>query len=77
MVRFSLNIKTFLRYLGKQDQIWAKMFCIPKNMHSRTLMFSTHEKNKSQILLRTFACREMFVNGMLRVDETGVGWCAC
>jgi len=22
--------------LGKQDQIWAKFFCIPKNMHSRT-----------------------------------------
>jgi len=28
----------FMRYLGKQDQIWAKIFCIPKNMHSRTLM---------------------------------------
>jgi len=27
-----------IRYLGKQDQIWAKIFCIPKNMHSRTLM---------------------------------------
>jgi len=24
--------------LGKQDQIWAKIFCIPKNMQSRTLM---------------------------------------
>jgi len=24
--------------LGKQDQIWAKIFCIPKYMHSRTLM---------------------------------------
>jgi len=23
---------------GKEDQIWAKSFCIPKNMHSRTLM---------------------------------------
>jgi len=23
---------------GKQDQIWAKIFCIPKNMHSRTLI---------------------------------------
>jgi len=29
-----------LRYLGKQDQIWANIFCIPKNMHSRTLMVS-------------------------------------
>jgi len=28
----------FIRYLGKQDQIWANIFCIPKNMHSRTLM---------------------------------------
>jgi len=25
-------------YLEKHDQIWAKIFCIPKNMHSRTLM---------------------------------------
>jgi len=24
--------------LGKQDQIWAKNFCIPKDMHSCTLM---------------------------------------
>jgi len=24
--------------LEKQDQIWAKIFCTPKNMHSRTLM---------------------------------------
>jgi len=28
--------------LGKQDQIWAKIFCIPKNMHSRTLMYMTN-----------------------------------
>jgi len=28
----------FERYLGKQDQIWAKIFCIPKNVRSRTLM---------------------------------------
>jgi len=28
----------FIRYLEKQDKIWAKIFCIPKNMHSRTLM---------------------------------------
>ena len=27
-----------MRYLGKQDQIWANVFCIPKNMHSRTLI---------------------------------------
>jgi len=27
-----------MRYLGKQDKIWAKIFCIPKNMRSRTLM---------------------------------------
>jgi len=25
-------------YLEKQDQIWAKIFCISKNMHSRTPM---------------------------------------
>jgi len=34
----------FIRYLGKQDQIWAKIFCIPKNMHSRTLMAWNAEK---------------------------------
>jgi len=27
--------------LGKQDQIWEKIFCIPKNMHSRTPMRDT------------------------------------
>jgi len=27
-----------MRYLGKQDQIWANIFGIPKNMHSRTLI---------------------------------------
>jgi len=37
MVPFSLNL-LFIRYLGKKDQIWAKVFCIPKNVHSRTLM---------------------------------------
>jgi len=25
----------------KQDQIWSKIFCIPKNMHSRTHMMET------------------------------------
>jgi len=25
---------------GKQEEIWAKIFCIPKNMHSRTLMYT-------------------------------------
>jgi len=29
-----------VRYLGKPDQIWAKLFCIPKNMHSRTFVSS-------------------------------------
>jgi len=28
--------------LGKQDQIWAKIFCIPKNMPSRTLVTVLH-----------------------------------
>jgi len=38
MVRFSPSIKTFCLYViwEKQDQIWAKTFCIPKNMDSRT-----------------------------------------
>jgi len=42
MVRFSLNTKTFCLYViwGKQDQIWAKIFCIPKNRHSRTPVVS-------------------------------------
>jgi len=40
MVRFSLNIKTCYLYVTWeiQDKIWAKIFCIPKNMHSRTPM---------------------------------------
>jgi len=40
MVGFSLNIKTRCLYVTWeiQDQIWAKHFCIPKNMHSRTPM---------------------------------------
>jgi len=38
MVHFSLNIKGCSLYViwEKQDQIWAKIFCILKNMHSRT-----------------------------------------
>jgi len=44
MVRFSLNIKTCCLYVIRetQDQIWAKIFCIPKNMHSRTPMCVEH-----------------------------------
>jgi len=40
MVHFSLNIKACCIYViwEKQDKIWAKMFCILKNMHSRTPM---------------------------------------
>jgi len=40
VVRFSLNIKTYCLYVTWeiQDQIWAKIVCIPTNMHSRTLM---------------------------------------
>jgi len=30
----------FIRYLGKQDQIWAKFFFITKNMHYRTLIIA-------------------------------------
>jgi len=43
MVHFSLNIKACCLYViwEKQDRIWAKIFCIPKNMHSRTLMLIT------------------------------------
>jgi len=38
MVRFSLKIKTSSLYViwKKQDQIWENIFCIPKNMYSRT-----------------------------------------
>jgi len=38
MVRFSLNFKTCCLYdiWEKQDQIWAKKFCIPKIMQTRT-----------------------------------------
>ena len=31
-------------YLEKQDQIWAKIFCISKNMHSRTPMVVTAQQ---------------------------------
>ena len=38
MVRFCLGIKTCSAQViwEKQDQIWAKILGIPKNMHSRT-----------------------------------------
>ena len=37
---FSLNIKNCYLHVicEKQDQIWEKIFCIPKNNHSRTPM---------------------------------------
>jgi len=40
MARFGLNLKDLLFHViwEKQDQIWAKRFCISKNMHSRSLM---------------------------------------
>jgi len=40
MVRFSLNINTCCLHIAWeiQDQIWAKIFCIPKNILSRTPM---------------------------------------
>jgi len=40
MVHFSLNIEARCLYViwEKQDQIWGKSSCIPKNMHSRTPM---------------------------------------
>ena len=43
MVHFSLNIKACCLYViwEKQDQIWAKIFCIPKIMHSRTPIIAT------------------------------------
>jgi len=41
MVCFSLKTKTCCLNViwEKQDQIWAKIFFIPKNMHSRIPMF--------------------------------------
>jgi len=43
MVRFRPSNKTFCLYVtwAKQDQIWAKNFCTPKNMDSRTPLVST------------------------------------
>jgi len=53
MVGFRLNIKTCCLHFiwEKQDQIWAKIFCIPKHMHSRTPMCAhnyplLHERRK-------------------------------
>jgi len=45
MVRFSLNIKTCCLHVTWeiQDQIWAKIFCIPKKMNSRTPMGAESE----------------------------------
>jgi len=42
MVHFSLNIKTCCLYViwEKQDQIWAKISSIPKNMHSYTYAYA-------------------------------------
>ena len=44
MVRFSLQIKTCCLCIvwEKQDQIWANIFCISKNRHSRTPMDTAH-----------------------------------
>jgi len=44
MVRFSLNIKTCCLHgiWEKQDGIWVKIFCIPKNIHSHTPMVVHH-----------------------------------
>jgi len=42
MVHFGPNIKACCLYViwAKRDQLWAKIFCIPKNMHSRTPMYA-------------------------------------
>jgi len=55
MVRFSLNIKTWCLYViwEKQDQIWAKICCIPKNMHSRASMDVPHHDSS---MLTPFSC---------------------
>jgi len=34
----TLGLAVYTLFEKKQDQIWAKIICIPKNMHSRTPM---------------------------------------
>jgi len=55
MVHFSLNIKAWCLYViwEKQDQIWAKFFCIPKNMHSRTPMIHNIQDHHKSLLTST------------------------
>jgi len=55
MIHFSLNIKACCLYViwEKQDQIWANIFCIPKNMHSRTPMAASHIISSNKRLLNT------------------------
>jgi len=63
MVRFSLDIKTCCLFViwEKQDKIWAKFFCIPKNMHSRTPMCAVlvfaFARLAGHPIPRMFACK--------------------
>jgi len=51
MVRFNSSIKTFCLYIiwEKQDKIWANIFCIPKNMDSRTPMHTSKTRHVKRI----------------------------
>jgi len=57
MARFSLNIKTCCLYVTWEieDQIMAKIFCIPKNMHSHTPMLN-RESQSFQLRFRDVQC---------------------
>jgi len=55
--------------LGKQDQIWAKIFCIPKNMHSRTLMTPDKLARVKPILIEISILSFMFDVILSRQDH--------
>jgi len=52
--------------LGKQDQIWAKIFCIPKNIHSRTLVDNPPRQVKISVMLSNTIAQNImhFCNAM-------------
>jgi len=51
--------------LGKQDQIWAKMFCIPKNMHSHTLMVDITNQHDSDRTLQGICCHACYLEVLM------------
>jgi len=51
-----LTVKLLYVIWEKQDQVWAKIFCIPKNMYSRTPM--TRRIRKGRDVTKSDACAQ-------------------